>query len=89
MQDYCKSVPHTSFEREMLGMRLEQAVYALHQILSLAVHQNDSESEAFLCELLRNDQLLHIKLSGPESSTQCIHWGFVVHGAFDGFSRWQ
>ena len=37
---------------------LEQAVYALQQILTLAVDQGDLESEAFLYELVRNYQLL-------------------------------
>lgn len=45
--DDCESLPPTSLEREMLGMRLEQAVYALQQVVSLAVDQSDSESEAF------------------------------------------
>lgn len=73
LNDYA-SVPHTSLKRKMLGMSLEQAVYTLHQILSLAVAvQSNSESEAFLYELLRNYQLLHMELSHPESSTQCIN----------------
>lgn len=71
--DDCESLPPTSLEREMLGMRLEQAVYALQQVVSLAVDQSDSESEAFLYELLRNYQLLHIELRRPESSTQCTN----------------
>ena len=58
-----------SLEREILGLRLEQAVYALQQILPLAVAQGDLESEAFLYELLRNYQLLQIELNRPESST--------------------
>ena len=37
--------------------------------LSLAIDQSDSESEAFLHELLQNYQLLHIELSRLESST--------------------
>ena len=73
--DDCESVRRTylpgSLEREMLGMRLEQAVYALQQILSLAVDKGDSESEAFLYELLRNFQLLQIELNRSESSTRC------------------
>ena len=52
----CESVPRTSLpgslEREILGLCLEQAVYALQQILSLAVDQGDLESEASLYELL-------------------------------------
>ena len=71
--DDCESLPPTSLEREMLGMRLEQAVYALQLVVSLAVDQSDSESEAFLYELLRNYQLLHIELRRPESSTQCTN----------------
>jgi len=73
--DDCESVPRTSLpgslEREMLGMRLEQAVYALQQILTLSVDQGDSESEGFLYELLRNYQLLQIELNRSESSTHC------------------
>ena len=45
---------HRSLEREILGLRLEQAVYGLQQILSgLVVDQGDLESEAFLYELLQ------------------------------------
>ena len=33
--DDCESLPPTSLEREMLGMRLEQAVYALQQVVDL------------------------------------------------------
>ena len=40
------------FGEGVLGMRLEQDVYAFQQILCLAVDQGDSESEAFLYELL-------------------------------------
>ena len=73
----CECVPRTSLpgslEREILGLRLEQAVYALQQILSLAVDQGDLESEAFLYELLRNYQLLQIELNRPESSTHCTN----------------
>ena len=73
----CECVSHTSLpgslEREILGLRLEQAVYALQQILSLAVDQGDLESEAFLCELLRNYQLLQIELNRLESSTHCTN----------------
>ena len=58
----CERVPRTSLpgslEREILGLRLEQAVYGLQQILSdLVVDQGDLEGEAFLYELLQ-------KLSG-------------------------
>ena len=35
-------------ERDSLGLRLEQAVYALQQVLSLAIDEGDSECEAFL-----------------------------------------
>ena len=70
----CECVPRTSLpgslEREILGLRLEQAVYTLQQILSLA---GDLESEAFLYELLRNYQLLQIELNRPESSTHCTN----------------
>ena len=73
----CESVPRTSLpgslEREILGLCLEQAVYALQQILSLAVDQGDLESEAFLYELLRNYQLLQIELNHPESSAHCTN----------------
>ena len=48
-------------------------MYALQKILSLAVNQIDSESDAFLRELLRNYQLPHVELSRPESSTQCTN----------------
>ena len=67
-----------SLKREILGLRLEQAVYALQQILSLAVGQGDSESEAFLYELLRNYQLLQIELNRPESSTHCTNLAFTL-----------
>ena len=70
-------MPHTSLpgslEREILGLRLEKAVYALQQILALAFDQGDLESEAFLYELLRNYQLLQIELNRPESSTHCTN----------------
>ena len=54
----CERVPRTSLpgslEREILGLRLEQAVYGLQQILSgFVVDQGDLESEAFLYELLQ------------------------------------
>ena len=54
----CERVPRTSLpgslEREILGLRLEQAVYGLQQILSdLVVDQGDLEGEAFLYELLQ------------------------------------
>ena len=62
-----------SLEREILGLRLEKAVYALQQILALAFDQGDLESEAFLYELLRNYQLLQIELNRPESSTHCTN----------------
>ena len=42
-----------SLERKILGLRLEQAVYGLLEILSLVVDQGDLESEAFLYELLQ------------------------------------
>ena len=48
-------------------------MYALQKILSLAVNQIDSESDAFLRELLRNYQLPHVELSRPESSTRCTN----------------
>ena len=73
----CEGVPRPSLpgslEREILGLRLEQAVYALQQILSLAVDQGDLEREAFLFELLRNYQPLRIELNRPESSTHCTN----------------
>ena len=73
----CKCVPRTSMpgslDREILGLCLEQAVYALQQILYLAVDQSDLESEAFLYELLRNHQLLQIELNRPESSMHCTN----------------
>ena len=66
----CECVPRTSLprslEREILGLCSEQAVYALQQILSLAVDQGDLESEAFLYQLLRNYQLLQIELNHLE-----------------------
>jgi len=70
-------VPRTSLpgslERDILGLRLEQDVYALQQMLSLAVDQGDSENEALLYELLRNYQLLQIELNHAKSSTQCTN----------------
>ena len=70
-------MPRTSFpgslERDILGLRLEQDVYALQQILSLAVDQGDSESQALLYELLRNYQLPQIELNHAKSSTQCTN----------------
>ena len=59
-----------SLERDILGLRLEQDVYALQQILSLAFDQGDSESQALLYELLRNYQLPQIELNHAKSSTQ-------------------
>ena len=54
----CECVPRKhwpgSLERKILGLRLEQAVYGLQQILSgFVVDQGDLESEAFLYELLQ------------------------------------
>ena len=73
----CECVPHTSLpgslKTEILGLRLEQAVYASQQILSLAVDQGDLESEAFPYELLQNYQLLQIELNHPKSSTHCTN----------------
>lgn len=73
MVDDYENVPHTPSEREMLGMRFEEGTYAFQQLLSLSVHQNDSESEAFLYELFRNYQLLHIELNRPEYRSHCIN----------------
>ena len=69
--DDCECAPGTYLEKEMLGVRLEQAVYALQQVVSLAAGY--SESEAFPYELLINFRLLHIELSRADSATQCTH----------------
>ena len=80
--DDCESVLRASLpgslERESLGLRLEQAVYALQQILSLAIDQGDPDSVAFLYALLRNYQLLQIELNRPESSTHCTNRAFCT-----------
>ena len=66
--DGCDSVPHI-FGEGNVRYALRAGCVRFTANLSLAVDQSDSESEAFLHELLQNYQLLHIELSRLESST--------------------